>query len=147
MQLPFITVTSQQARLLRLGVLSLGSVGILYLLFTLSTSVSGPSLHAPSWSDDRSSSPKLGGWGGLGGADDEVDVSSSQDESLVSGSFGTVQYDEVGRFRYSESHPWLSSGGRERRRILAGSTFGAHEGACSDPPPPAGLPRSSKLTC
>ena len=145
-----LAINAQQARLLRLAVLSLGSAAILGLLFLLSNSVSSPVQRPLSpWSELPPPSGAGSKWtwtpnhqtGSAGGSSSSS--SSSSGSSHLSGSVlfeGNIpgehgpEYDaSTGRFRYGPDLPWLEGGGRERRRILAGSAFGAHEGTPSEP--------------
>jgi hypothetical protein len=139
-----LAINSQQARLLRLAVLSLGSAAILGLLFLLSNSVAGPVARPPlSWGEEQaggSSSkwtwkPSISTGDGSSSSDGgRSGVGALSGSTLFEGNVpgDGVEYDEPnGRFRYSSDLPWLEGGGRQRRRILAGSAFGAHEGPSS----------------
>lgn len=143
-----LAINAQQARLLRLAVLSLGSAAILGFLFLLSNSVTGPVARPASpWSEVPPPSGAAG-WGawkpsvptiGSGGSSAPIGKGGGalSGSALFEGNIPGpgVAYDEAnGRFRYGADLPWLPSGGRLRRRILAGSAFGAHEGPFSKLP-------------
>lgn len=100
-----ISLTSQQTRLARLFGFSLGSLAILLLLFSLSSSA------------NPLSSPSL----------------PSRSSSFFSSTYGIQLDKHTGLYRYSYEHPWIDPG-KPRRRILAGSHFTAHEGpfTCSE---------------
>lgn len=121
------TLTSHQNRVLRLSFFSLGSLVILYILFTLTSSSPTPEAAVLSSPYSSTSGSALGSsltfpptpypvWGaGAGG--------------LMATDKGGINYNAgTGEYRWSEDHPWMK--GKVHRRVMVASHFTAHEGEC-----------------
>lgn len=117
------TLTSHQNRVLRLSFFSLGSLLILYVLFSLTSSSTTPDATVPShpstsWSG--SSTP-------LGFPATPYPVWGKGEDGLLATDQGGINYNaETGEYRWSEDYPWTK--GKQHSRIMVASHFTAHEG-------------------
>lgn len=122
----FPTLTSHQNRVVRLSFFSFGSVLILYVLFSLTSSPSSHNSLASSAPYSASTwSPQSGLLDALPGT--PYPVWGSGPGGRVASEKGGINFKEgTGEYRWSEDHPWIKA--RQHTRVLVASHFTAHEG-------------------
>lgn len=119
------TLTSHQNRVLRLSFFSLGSLVILYVLFTLTSSSPTPEAAVPSSPHSSTSWSSAGSL--LGFPPTPYPVWGLGEGGLMATDKGGINYHAgTGEYRWSEDHPWMK--GKEHRRVMVASHFTAHEG-------------------
>ncbi|KAL7414541.1 hypothetical protein BDY24DRAFT_385586 [Mrakia frigida] len=118
------TLTSHQNRVLRLSFFSLGSLVILYVLFTLTSSSPTPEAAVPSSPHSSTSWSSAGSL--LGFPPTPYPVWGLGEGGLMATDKGGINYHAgTGEYRWSEDHPWMK--GKEHRRVMVASHFTAHE--------------------